>query len=216
MKTDCIPTTIMIVDDEPGNLNVLETMLTAVGFAVETVASAAQVLERLRQTGDVNLVLIDKNMPEMSGYEAIPHLRALPGGSELPVLMVSASGFDKEGAFARAAGADGYLTKPVRREQLLEQIASLAGVLYTYEAAEPAPGITPAALDAAALTCLSAEQVRHFDQALLRGDAQLLRELIAEISSTHGGVAAGLGLLVDVYDYEGLRRLLETVKATNV
>jgi signal transduction histidine kinase/CHASE1-domain containing sensor protein/DNA-binding response OmpR family regulator len=210
------PCRLLVVDDEPDNRSMLEVMLTAAGFAVETVASAAQALERLRQARDVNLVLIDKNMPEMSAYEAIPHLRALPGGSELPVLVVSASGFDQEGDVARAAGADGYLAKPVQRKQLLEQIASLTGVLYTYEAAEPAPGTTPAALDAAALTCLSAEQVRRFDQALLRGDAQLLRELIAEIASTHGGVAAGLGLLVDAYDYEGLRRLLDSAKGAGV
>ncbi|MEI6653366.1 MAG: CHASE domain-containing protein [Verrucomicrobiota bacterium] len=209
------PCRLLVVDDEPENRDMLETMLTAVGFAVETVASAAQALERLRQTGDVNLVLIDKNMPEMSGYEAIPHLRALPGGSELPVLMVSASGFDKEGDLARAAGADGYLTKPVRREQLLEQIARLAGVLYTYEAAEPAPNITPA-LDAAALTCLSAEQVRRFDQALLRGDAQLLRELIAELAAAHGEVAAGMGLLLSAYDYASLRRLLDSAEGVGV
>ena len=209
------PCRLLVVDDEPENRDMLETMLTAVGFAVETVASAAQALERMRQAGDVNLVLIDKNMPEMSGYEAIPHLRALPGGSQLPVLMVSASGFDKEGDLARAAGADGYLTKPVRREQLLEQIARLAGVLYTYEAAEPAPDITPV-LEAAALTCLSAEQVRRFDQALLRGDMQLLRGLIAELGAVHGDVAAGMGLLLDAYDYASLRRLLDSAKGAGV
>jgi len=210
------PCRLLVVDDEPENRDMLETMLTAVGFAVETVASAAQALERLRQARDVNLVLIDKNMPEMSGYAAIPHLRALPGGSELPVLVVSASGFNQEGDVARAAGADGYLAKPVQRKQLLEQIASLTGVLYTYEAAETAPGTTPSALDAAALTCLSAEQVRRFDQALLRGDAQLLREMVAELATTRGGVAAGLGLLLDAYDYASLRRLLDSAKGAGV
>ncbi|MEI8038102.1 MAG: CHASE domain-containing protein [Verrucomicrobiota bacterium] len=208
---------VLVVDDEPENRDMLADMLTAVGFPVETTASAALALERLRQAPTIDLVLMDKRLPEMDGYEAISRLRELPGGRELAVLVVTASGFADENQLAAAAGADGYVSKPVRRERLLAEISRVTDVTYAYE---PAPAATlapdPVLLDPAALACLSEKQFELLNQALFRGDIRMLHDLITEIAGTHGSLAAEMRLLVEAYDYERLHRMLDAAKGTHL
>ena len=202
---------LWVVDDDYANSDMLSGMLTAVGFVVETMPDAAQALQRLSQGADaVDLVLMDKNMPGMDGYEAIARIRALPEGRKLPVLVVTASGSFDEREQSLAAGANGCVLKPILREQLLEEIGRLTGVCYQYTVLSPAANA--ASLDSAALAQLPEEQRQLLDQALRRGDIRQLRATIAEIAREQAGLAAGLGVLVNAYDYEGLRRLLDHPK----
>ncbi len=204
---------LLAVDDDPANLAMLEVMLTAVGFTVETATSAAQALHRLRQPGPPDLVLMDKNMPVMNGLEAIGRMRELPNGHRPPVLVVSASGFADEREQALAAGADGFVAKPVRREQLLAEIGRVLGAQYEYE---PTPSAAPAVteLTPAALAHLPAAQHQLLDQALRRGDIRQLRETVAAIALAQAGLAASIRVLVDAYDYDRLSRLLEAAKGS--
>jgi PAS domain S-box-containing protein len=205
---------VLLVDDEPGNRDMLTAMLITAGFSVEALADAAQALERLDRPGGVDLVLMDKRLPEMDGYEAIGHLRALPGGRDVPVIVVTASGAADEGQLARAAGADGYISKPVRREQLLAEIGRVTHVRYEYEALPPPAAIASEAtqLDFLNAQRLPPEQCRVLGEALRRGDIRRLRELIAELGRDRAALATRMRALVDVYDYERLHELLETIK----
>ena len=205
---------ILAVDDDAASRDMIAAMLTTVGFAVETADSAEQALNRLRQGGKLDLVLIDKQMPGMNGYEAIGRMRELPGGRELAVLAVTASGFADEQNLALAAGANGYVSKPVRQEPLLEEISRVTGVRYDYE---PAPSVNaavpePVALDPRALAKLPAEPLGRLDQALHRGDIRQLRDIVGEIARDQAGLAAGIRMLVDAYDYDRLRILLDAAK----
>ena len=201
---------LLIVDDEPDNCSMLVGMLGAVGFKVEAVATAALALQRMGQSPRLDVVLMDKRLPEMDGYEAILHLRELPGGRDLAVLVVTASGQADEKQLALAAGADGYVAKPVRREQLLAEIGRVANVRYAYE--EPLAAPSPAQLDAAALACLDQEARRLLLEALRRGDIRQLRHLLSSLAPEHAGVAAQMSVLVNAYAYERLSSLLDAVK----
>jgi PAS domain S-box-containing protein len=205
---------LLVVDDDSASREMLADLLEPVGFAVETAADGAQALHRLGQSTAFDLVLMDKRMPEMNGYEAIARLRQLPRGGELKVLVVSASGFADERAPALAAGADGYVSKPVRREQLLKEIGRVSGVRYEYE-----PKITggaasqnPVILDASAMLRLTEEQCNLFDQALRRGDIRVMREMIEVIARDQNELAASLRVLVDAYDYDRLRGMFASLK----
>ncbi|MEI6673546.1 MAG: response regulator [Verrucomicrobiota bacterium] len=206
---------VLVVDDEPDNRDMLSVMLMAAGFSVEAVDSAAQALDRLQRANDLDLVLMDKRLPGMDGYAAITLLRQLPGGRNLPVLVVTASGVADEKAQALAIGADGYISKPVRREQLLAEIGRVVGVRYVHDTDQAAPP-PPPLLDAAALTCLPDATCQLLAQALHRGDIQQLRDLLAGIESEHAGLAAGLRMLVDAYNYERLRCMLESIPRTTL
>jgi PAS domain S-box-containing protein len=209
---------LLVVDDDPDNREMLSVMLAAVGFSVEVASSAAQALQRLRGAVRVDVVLMDKCLPEMDGYEAIGRLREIPGGRELPVLVVTASGCADEASLALAAGANGFVPKPVRREQLLAEIGRVAGVCYHHEAAPAAAAnaLAPTVAEPATLAHLPAEQRLLFDQALHRGDIRLLRALIAGIPCAQAGLAAALGGLVDSYDYDRIRQVLDLVKENDL
>jgi PAS domain S-box-containing protein len=201
---------VLVVDDDPLSREILAALLEPVGFTVETVASPVKALDRLDAGETVDLVLIDKQMPEMDGYEAIRSIRQLPSGRELPVLVVTASGFGDEIKQALSAGADGFVSKPVRREQLLEEIGRVVSAKYDYDAAEATADI--AQLDSAALARLPAQQLLALDQAVRRGDILMLRTIVATIVVDHAELAASIRALVDTYNYKYLRRLLDATK----
>jgi CheY-like chemotaxis protein/anti-sigma regulatory factor (Ser/Thr protein kinase) len=205
---------VLVVDDDPMSRSMLTAMLQPVGFAVEVVTRAAEALERLCQPPQIGLVLLDKNMPEMDGYTAVGHIRKLPGGSEVRIVIVTAVGFATEEAQALAAGADGYVAKPVRRKTLMAEIARVTDLRYDYDESPVAvPAVSaPTALTPEALSRLPAEQQQTLDEALRRGDIRQLRDLVGTIAHADAGLAAAMRVLVDAYDYDRLQRLLKAAK----
>jgi CheY-like chemotaxis protein/nitrogen-specific signal transduction histidine kinase len=203
---------LLVVDDEPENSDMLGDLLTSAGFTVEMAETAEQGLDRLARAGGVDLVLMDKRLPGMDGYEAIARLRELPGLRTLPVVVVTASGAADEQDLAFAAGADGYAAKPVKRKRLLQEIGRLVGVKYEYGEPPAAPPPEPAELAPDALARVPITQRELLAQALRRGDVRTLRELIAGLADEHAALADRLGGLVEIYDYDSLNTLLEAAK----
>jgi signal transduction histidine kinase/CheY-like chemotaxis protein len=205
---------LLVVDDDSASCDMLVSMLEPVGFVVETAFSGAQALQRLCQPEPIDLILMDKRMPDMDGYEAIARIRELPGGRAIPIVVVTASGLADEGVPALAAGANGYASKPVQREQLLAEIARVCGIQYDYEQKQPVGAhlAIRAGIDAKALACLPEEQRHQLEQALRRGDIVSVRKIVETIARQHAELAAGISVLVDAFDYVGLNRLLDSVK----
>jgi PAS domain S-box-containing protein len=206
---------ILVVDDDLTNRDVLIALLQPVGFPVEGAATAVEALERLRQTPHIGLVLLDKLMPGMDGYTAIGHIRRLPGGSAVRIVVVTAVGLVAERGLALAAGADGYVAKPVRRKALLAEIARVTDLRYDYD--DEVPGVVPAVrvpvvVSPEALAGLPLAQRQALELALRRGDIQQLRDLVGALAPTDAGLAAGMRLLVDAYDYDRLQGLLQAAK----
>src|SRR5215217_8770072 len=108
--------TILIVDDLPQNIRLLEAVLTPRGYDVASAASGAEALERVA-AGGVGLVLLDILMPEMDGYEVCRRIRADEASRFLPVVMVTASG-EQEKLAAIEAGADDLIAKPFDHSEI--------------------------------------------------------------------------------------------------
>jgi adenylate cyclase len=113
--------TILVVDDVPQNVRLLEAVLAPRGYTVVTATSGEEALERL---ADVDLVLLDIVMPGIDGYEVCRRLRADERTSFLPVVMVTASG-EHEKRKAIEAGADDFVAKPFDHDELLARVRSL-------------------------------------------------------------------------------------------
>lgn len=113
--------TLLVVDDVPQNLRLLQAVLEPRGYTVVTASSGEEALERV---AGVDLVLLDIVMPGIDGFEVCRRLRADPGTSFLPVVMVTASG-EQEKRRAIEAGADDFVAKPFDHEELLARVRSL-------------------------------------------------------------------------------------------
>jgi adenylate cyclase len=115
---------ILVVDDTPQNIKVLDAILSPRGYRMVTARSGAEALQKVRDDTP-DLVLLDILMPGMSGYEVAQHLRDDPATRVLPIVMVTALGAQEEKVKAIEAGADDFLTKPVNQLELLARVKSL-------------------------------------------------------------------------------------------
>lgn len=114
--------TILIVDDEPGNIDVLKGVLPE-GLKVKAAISPLVALKiATKQMPD--LIFLDVMMPQMSGYEAFAEFKKLPGGDNVKIVFVSGNDTRKE---PQAAGADGHVMKPISPKVIEEIIHKLLG-----------------------------------------------------------------------------------------
>jgi diguanylate cyclase (GGDEF)-like protein len=113
--------TILVVDDNPNNLKVLDGILGAAGYRVLAARDGEAAL-RAATAGTPDLVLLDVRMPGMDGYEVCRRLKAMPATQALPVIFISAlqETEDKIEAF-RTGGVD-YITKPFQADEVLSRV----------------------------------------------------------------------------------------------
>ncbi|WP_217913624.1 HAMP domain-containing protein [Miltoncostaea marina] len=110
---------VLIVDDDVRNVFALASALEARGAVVSHAGSGTEGLDVLGGRDDVDVVLLDVMLPGMDGHQVTRRIRSLPGLAGLPVVIVTARADAADRAEAMAAGATGYLTKPVDTDRLL-------------------------------------------------------------------------------------------------
>ena len=115
---------ILVVDDEPDALELIEFNLKAAGFLVVTAADGAQALKKAR-AGLPNLVLLDLMLPEIDGLEVCKQLRRDPATAAIPVIMLTAKAAEIDRVLGLELGADDYVTKPFSPRELVLRIKSL-------------------------------------------------------------------------------------------
>ncbi len=118
-----LPGRLLIVDDNELNRDMLARRLERKGYSVEVAESAQQLPERIQQAG-ADIVLLDIEMPDISGLEALKTLREAYSPTELPVIMVTAKTQSEDIVKALDLGANDYLTKPVDFPVALARIAT--------------------------------------------------------------------------------------------
>ena len=115
---------ILVVDDQPLNVKLLEAKLTAEYYNVVTAAGGVEALEK---ASDVcpDLILLDVMMPGMDGYEVCQRLKGDPELNHIPVVMVTALDAVADRIRGIDAGADDFLTKPINDVALFARVRSL-------------------------------------------------------------------------------------------
>ncbi len=118
---------ILVAEDNAVNQQVIQGILRHAGHSVQMTASGEKVLDILDNDADaVDMLILDMNMPKMSGLEVVKTVRFLETSHSLPIIMLTADATPEANTASMSAGADAFLTKPVDARALLERIASLS------------------------------------------------------------------------------------------
>ena len=119
--------TIVVVEDQPDNLKLLTTLLTIKGHRVIGLASGATLADVLRTHQPTpDLVLLDIQLPGRDGYELLEELKTFPDHT-WKVVALTAHALEEDRARAKAAGFDGYITKPIDVRAFPAEVAKYLG-----------------------------------------------------------------------------------------
>jgi len=116
--------TILVVDDHSPNQRLLSFILEQNHFSVVTALNGVQALERLEES-PVDLVVTDLSMPKMDGLTLMKHVRTDERYKQLPIVVLTASGYERDLVRASNSGANACLTKPIDSQELVSLVSQL-------------------------------------------------------------------------------------------
>jgi two-component system, sensor histidine kinase and response regulator len=202
---------ILVVDDQLDNRNWLLKLLTSIGFSVAGAENGEAAIQKWKDWNP-RLILMDVHMPVMDGLEATRRIKADPRGKETIIIALTASVMvdDRERVFQ--SGADDFVAKPCREDDLLEKIRATLNIAYDYEkwngsASEAVIGVP--ALSVENLKQLPRELIEELLNATFSGNKRLLEELILKLRQAGDSSAHALQQLADRYEYDTLTQVLE-------
>ena len=193
---DSVRSKILVVDDEPEAVELVEFNLKQAGYDVLTALDGAEALTKAR-TKSPNLIVLDLMLPEMSGLEVCQTLRRDPATARIPIIMLTARAAEIDRVLGLELGADDYLTKPFSPRELVLRVKKILQ-----------RGATTAPEAADTLRCgeLLIDVPRH--TLSVRGKAIELTatefKLVTILAQRRGRVQSREQLLRDVWEYNNL------------
>ena len=119
--------TVLIVDDNPQNVELLQAFLETLPVKIVTAGDGVEALEKIEQHSP-DLILLDIMMPRMSGFQVCRRIKSDPKTRDIQVLMVTALNELGDIEQANECGTDDFVSKPVNRLELLTRVKSLLRV----------------------------------------------------------------------------------------
>lgn len=208
---------VLIVDDMEENRLLLEQLLGAVGFETRTANDGAEAVATCAQFLP-QVVLMDLRMPVMDGYEATRRIREAHG-TGVKIVALSASVFVDNRTQALVDGADAFMAKPFREEDLLEQLRQLTGVEYICQAAPDMAreGVWDNRTNEASpddLERVPSALVASLREAVVVADYDRMLLLIQEIAVLDANLGSRLKGLAEQFDYVALKNLISSREAS--
>jgi len=205
---------VLVADDNAVNRTVLAKILERASHELTLVEHGDQALDAIERER-FDAAIFDRNMPGMSGIEALRALRAMEmGGARLPVIILSADVTEEARREATEAGADLYLTKPVQATRLLEALVTLCP---TAEAAAAAPAASRAPAEAARPEAPAAAMLDYDQLTLLEGlgsRSDFMERLIAVFINDSAALMDKMDAAVDAKRFGELRSLVHALKGS--
>jgi adenylate cyclase len=130
-----MPNKILIVDDEPFNLDLLEQELADQNYVVERANDGVEALEKV-ESFKPDVILLDYMMPKMNGIEVVKRLRQDEKYKSLPVILLTAKGSQEDKVRGLDAGADDYVVKPFDSFELLARVRSMMRIKELHDSLE--------------------------------------------------------------------------------
>jgi signal transduction histidine kinase/CheY-like chemotaxis protein len=193
---------VLVVDDNYSNRLLLNKMLSPVGFSVKEAANGQEAMELFEQWHP-HLLLLDVKMPVMDGTEVTRRIRATD--RDVAIIIVSASVFEEQKQQILELGANAYIRKPVREEQLFTEIKHHLNIDYIYQAPVNKP--KERKLRAEDMAELPASLRGAFAEAILVGDIGRLSELVEEVETHDAEIGAALRTMVENFELDTIQSL---------
>jgi signal transduction histidine kinase len=124
VEPDSNPGTILVVDDEPNNFDVIEAFLCRDGYEFHYAASGRVVLQQL-SVFQPDVILLDVMMPDLDGLEVCRQIKADPAWNHIPIIMVTALDSKEDLSRCLETGADDFISKPINRLELQARVRSM-------------------------------------------------------------------------------------------
>jgi two-component system OmpR family response regulator len=121
-----LTTDILIAEDEPSILESLDFILRRAGWTIASVTDGDAVLDSVIKLRP-RVVVLDVMLPKRSGFDVLKQIRANPGTSGTPVLILTAKGQQQDRRIAEELGADGFVTKPYANADVVGAVRQLLG-----------------------------------------------------------------------------------------
>lgn len=189
----------MIVEDVEENRLLLFKLLSPLGFEIRAVNNGKEAIETWK-VWQPHLIWMDILMPIMDGYEATKQIRALPGGTDVVIIALTANAFSDAQHAALSVGCNDYLPKPYQEGQIFELMAKHLALRYCYGKEIPAKPNSKGSqfvLTPQTLTVMPKSWLKELQTAALGMEEERLAELIAEIPPDHHNLAQNLTYLVE-------------------
>jgi two-component system, chemotaxis family, chemotaxis protein CheY len=122
-----MPKHILIVDDSKTVRNLVAFIMKKEGFKVTTAEDGLDGLEKLYATEQVDLIVSDVNMPRMDGFTFIKNIREQEAYRDIPIIVLSTEGQDKDIETGLTLGANLYMVKPAQPEKMVRNVKMLLG-----------------------------------------------------------------------------------------
>jgi CheY-like chemotaxis protein len=117
---------VLIVEDDPKSMTLTNDLLRISGYTTVQAHDGVQGVAQAKSARP-DLILMDIMMPRKDGYAACHDIKTDPSTKNIPVVMLTAVGYDLNRMLAKQVGADGYVTKPFTRQQLVDVMSPLLG-----------------------------------------------------------------------------------------
>lgn len=219
---------ILVVEDNPINRLLLVTLLKDIGVEVQE-AENGEVAIAAWQQWHPHLIFMDMHMPIMDGYEATHRIKQFQTNtnpsSDLPpvppIIAITASAFSENRDECLAVGCDNFVSKPFRREEILDTLSQYLGAKYAYQETpntatrpaeqdkEPDGELPPDALD-----FMPADWVQQFYNAVAQGSDTQALELLKVIPPEHSELIETLTVLLENYQFDRLMKLAQSSPST--
>ena len=202
---------VLIADDIEDNRQLLAQLLAPIGFEIRMATNGAEAIHEFEKWRP-HLILMDFRMPVMDGHEAIRRIRAMAGGEKPKIIAVTASAMEENRQELIGIGADDFISKPFREEELFQKIHAQVGVDYVYseipaataqeETFEPTPE---------SMAGLSQDLIQSMREAVITADLDQMLAKIQEVEAHNPGAARGLRRLAEGFQYQKLLDLLNAL-----
>ncbi len=189
---------ILVVDDQPDNFDIIETLLAAQNYQLYYAASARNAVELL-ETLKIDLILLDVMMPEVDGIQACRNIKADPKFASIPIVMVTALNTKEDLASCLQSGADDFISKPIHKVELEARVHSMLRIKQQYD-------------EIYDLSQIQQETISILETSIDKLRTNLLASMPHELNTPLNGILGGINLLLfdlDEMPPDEIRELLE-------